>query len=183
MPSVEYLGQGYGPNRRPRKPFCLFFVFIEVHILRGKPMKPIKTMKALMAAIGIVVGLPCAPTAALAQSNTDFGKEEFESKCASCHGLSGKGDGPLSLILMTKSTDLTTLTKRNGGVFPAQKVYEIIDGRQEVAAHGPRAMPVWGRDYHAKAPDLEAHIDLRTPITQTKILALVDYLYRIQDKK
>jgi len=74
------------------------------------------------------------------------------------------------------------MAKNNGGVFPAQRAYEIIDGRQDVEAHGPRAMPVWGRDYRAKVPDLESYYDLRSTIAQAKILALIDYLYRLQDK-
>jgi hypothetical protein len=81
-----------------------------------------------------------------------------------------------------KPTDLTTMAKKNGGVFPAQQAYEIIDGRQEVEAHGPRAMPVWGRDYRAQAPDLESYYDLRSTIAHAKILALIDYLYRLQGK-
>jgi len=43
-------------------------------------------------------------------------------------------------------------------------------------------MPVWGRDYRAKVPDLESYYDLRSTIAQAKILALIDYLYRLQDK-
>ena len=140
-------------------------------------------MKALMATIGIAVGLSCAPVAALAQAKSDFGKEEFESKCASCHGQSAKGDGPLSRMFAKRPTDLTTMAKRNGGVFPAQRAYEIIDGRLEVEAHGPRAMPVWGREYRATAPDLESYYDLRSTIAQAKIHALVDYLFRLQDKQ
>ena len=140
-------------------------------------------MKVLMATIGIVMGLSCASTAALAQEKSDFGKQEFESKCASCHGQNGRGDGPLSRLLTPKPTDLTTMARRNGGVFPAQRAYDIIDGRQEVEAHGTRAMPVWGRDYRANAPDLEGAFDFRTTVAQAKILALVDYLFRLQEKK
>lgn len=140
-------------------------------------------MRVLIAAIGIVVGLSCVPTVTQAQNKPDFGKEEFESKCASCHGQSGRGDGPLSRMFATKPTDLTTMAKKNGGVFPSQRAYEIIDGRQDVEAHGPRAMPVWGRDYRANVPDLDGYYDLRTTVAQTKILALIDYLYRLQEKK
>ena len=139
-------------------------------------------MKVLITIIGFAVGLSYSSTEALAQEKKDFGKEEFESKCASCHGLSGRGDGPLSGIFVTKPTDLTTLAKRNGGVFPAQRAYEIIDGRQNVAAHGPRVMPVWGKEYRAKVPDLEieGYFDLRSTVAEAKVLALVDYLFRIQ---
>lgn len=140
-------------------------------------------MKALIATMGLAAALSCAQTAARAQNKADFGMTEFEAKCASCHGMQGKGDGPLSRSITAKPADLTTMAKRNGGVFPAQQAYEIIDGRKYVQAHGPREMPVWGRDYEAKAPDLEGYYDLRSTITQTRILALIDYLYRLQDNK
>ena len=45
----------------------------------------------------------------------DFGKQEFESRCASCHGKDGKGNGWLSYFLNVQTPDLTTLAKKNGG--------------------------------------------------------------------
>lgn len=89
---------------------------------------------------------------------------------------------------MTKPADLTMLAKRNGGVFPAQRAYEIIDGRQEVAAHGPRTMPIWGKEYQATVPDLPQEVpagtfDFRATTVRAKIHALVDYLFRLQDMK
>jgi hypothetical protein len=43
--------------------------------------------------------------------------------------------------------DLTVLTKKNNGVFPVRSVYEVVDGRQAVLAHGPRDLPIWGNRY------------------------------------
>jgi len=68
-------------------------------------------------------------------------------------------------------------------VFPYQKVYEIIDGRQQVKAHGPGDMPIWGVQYSARGAvdyldlpyDLEAYV-------RTRIIALIEYLYRLQAK-
>lgn len=77
----------------------------------------------------------------------DLGKMEYQSKCASCHGTDAKGDGPIADQLKTSPANLTQLGKKNGGVFPLGAVYEKIDGRQEVKAHGPREMPVWGYRY------------------------------------
>ncbi len=109
----------------------------------------------------------------------DPGKTEFLSSCAPCHGTDGKGNGPVSVALKTTPPDLTVLTKKNNGVFPVATVYEMIDGRKSVSAHGTREMPVWGdrfrRPFIYFAPALvEASI-------HTRILALVDYLHRIQD--
>lgn len=143
-------------------------------------------MKVLIASVLAALGVSFHASESLAQPDTDYGKAEYESNCASCHGLAGKGDGPLSQIYLTKPTDLATIAKRNGGVFPAQRVYEIIDGRQAVEAHGPRTMPVWGQDYRKEAPDLFGlgiyiH-DLRGGIANARILSLVDYLSRLQEK-
>jgi hypothetical protein len=67
-----------------------------------------------------------------------------------------KGDGPISGELKKRPPDLTILAKKNGGVFPLDSVYRIIDGREEIASHGNREMPVWG--YRFVPPK---HFDLR----------------------
>jgi cytochrome c peroxidase len=100
--------------------------------------------------VEIAFSLVIFSSGVFANEDTDFGKSEFEANCASCHGLTGKGDGPLSRVYLFEPTDLSTLAKRNSGVFPVQRVYKIIDGRQEIKAHGPRTMPVWGREYGKK---------------------------------
>jgi hypothetical protein len=84
--------------------------------------------------------------------------------------------------LVARPTDLTTLSKRNGGVFPAQRVYEIIDGREEVKAHGSREMPVWGKQFRAAVPHLEelGMGDFGPSIAHARIAGVIDYLYRIQ---
>lgn len=143
-------------------------------------------MKVSIEALAIALVLSLTVSEAPAQSVPDWGKAEYESNCASCHGLGGKGDGPLSEGFRPKAADLTTLSKRNDGVFPAQRVYEIIDGRQEIAAHGPRAMPVWGRDYRSQVPDVSLGdiqiYGLKDAVAHNKLLALVDYLHRVQVK-
>lgn len=102
----------------------------------------------------------------------DKGQIEYKSKCAVCHGVDGKGGGPLAAQLKTAPADLTQLAKRSGGVFPQGAVIETIDGRKDVEAHGPRDMPVWG--YRPMRGD--------EPGRKTREQALVDYLGRIQEK-
>ena len=94
-------------------------------------------VKSLIFA-GEIIGLS---TCAFAE-DTNFGKMTYESSCAACHGRNGKGDGPVSPELRTKPPDLTLLAKKNGGVFPADFLYRIIDGRQTIRAHGNYEMPV-----------------------------------------
>ena len=141
-------------------------------------------MKKLTATICIAVWLSSTLAGCAWLPNTELGKQEFDSKCAACHGLSGKGDGPQSKV--TRAADLTILAKNNGGVFPTQRVYEIIDGRQEVAAHGPRTMPVWGRFFQVGVPDVPdeavGFFDFRETTVHDRIQAVIDYLGQLQEK-
>src|SRR5579863_4277202 len=87
-----------------------------------------------------------ALTAAARAQDADPGKTAYLASCAACHGADGKGDGILNSVLKTPPADLTTLAKRNDGMFPIAAVSEIIDGRTLIAAHGSREMPIWGFD-------------------------------------
>jgi hypothetical protein len=48
---------------------------------------------------------------------------------------------------------------RNGGVFPAERVRQVVDGTG-IAAHGDRDMPVWGAVFkRSTSGDAAARID------------------------
>jgi len=122
----------------------------------------------------------------------DVGKAEFQSSCASCHGMDGKGKGPVSEQLKVPPSDLTILAKNNNGVFPTNAVYETIYGSKTIAAHGIREMPIWGERFnpimnlpHSVDPTYDA-LDpsrgSREVVVRTRILAVIDYLSRIQQK-
>ena len=133
-----------------------------------------------------VLGLAalCLTASALAQTaKYDWGRSEYLSNCAVCHGVTGKGDGPYRDFINKSPSDLTTLAKRNGGVFPIDRVYATIDGREMVKWHGTRDMPIWGADFVVSATNQasEFYYDPEV-IARSKILILVDYLYRIQEK-
>jgi mono/diheme cytochrome c family protein len=116
----------------------------------------------------------------------DLGKREYDSNCVNCHGPKGQGDGSRKPFLTTSSTDLTLLSRKNGGVFPFDRVYSIIDGREQIGAHGPRNMPVWGSVYNLNAA--EAYIDVpqnleasaREAYVRNRIRALTEYIERLQ---
>jgi len=145
-------------------------------------------MKNLTAIAGLAVWLCLLLAGCAGLATSDVGQEEYQSKCATCHGVSGKGDGPQARFLATKPADLTVLAKNNGGVFPVSRVHEIIDGRLEVAAHGPRLMPVWGDEFlfdetrHSQDVSPQAFSD-REARVNARVQALVDYLSRLQDMK
>ena len=121
---------------------------------------------------------------AVSAQDQDVGQAIFRMSCASCHGAEGKGSGPVSSQLKVPPPDLTVLAKKNNGVFPVSHVYEIIDGRQAVIAHGTRDMPIWGFQYSLEQR-VRGHpataID-PDPIVRMRILSIIDYLSRIQQK-
>ena len=122
----------------------------------------------------------------------DIGKSEFQSSCASCHGMDAKGKGPVSDQLKTPPPDLTMLAKNNNGVFPTTAVYEIVYGSKAIFAHGNREMPIWGERFNPiinlphsvdpsywtmAGPDQNPEV-----VVRKRILVIVDYLNRVQQK-
>jgi mono/diheme cytochrome c family protein len=135
----------------------------------------------LIAAGALTVGIFATATAQeAADKNVDVGHFEYVARCATCHGLNGAGDGPLSRLLKKPVPNLTTLSKRNADVFPFLRVYETIDGRQEIEAHGPREMPIWGNEYRAGSYVSRGYSP--ESFIRAKILALTEYIYRLQAK-
>lgn len=111
----------------------------------------------------------------------DLGKREFEARCASCHGADAKGLGPVRPYLTQQPTDLTQAARRNGGVFPMDRYYQIIDGTEALPAHGTRDMPVWGREYRVQAA--EYYMDTQyneAAYVRARILMLLEYVNRLQ---
>lgn len=136
----------------------------------------------------VALSLSClaAVSYAAATEKADPGKREYRDKCAVCHGMSGKGDGGGIDVLKTAPADLTLLSKRNGGVFPVERVAAIIDGRQAVKGHGTQDMPIWGREYLKETVKADEYFgpmpyDMEMYV-RSRILALIDYLNRIQAK-
>jgi mono/diheme cytochrome c family protein len=107
--------------------------------------------------------------------------DEFRNSCASCHGIDGRGAGFLTRIFRgVDPGDLTQLSKNNEGVFPLEKVFEIIDGRKEVAAHGERKMPVWGDRYMARSVIRSGFGHKNDFVVRKQVLELVYYIQSIQ---
>jgi mono/diheme cytochrome c family protein len=102
------------------------------------------------------------------------GEKIFRSYCAACHGVNGKGDGPAAPALKTALPQLTTIAKRNGGTFPTARVRSIIAGDGVPAAHGSRAMPVWGPIFH--------QIDYDQDLGNVRLKNVTEYLITLQQK-
>jgi mono/diheme cytochrome c family protein len=129
----------------------------------------------------LTVGLIAVSAVAVAQGRVDVGKREYDNNCAVCHGANGKGGGPYVELLKRSPPDLTTLAKTNGGIFPVNRAYEVIEGAG--AGHGTRDMPIWGQAYSIKAA--EYYVDVpynQEAFVRSRILALIEYLNRLQAK-
>ncbi|MGB4360583.1 MAG: c-type cytochrome [Rhodoferax sp.] len=140
-------------------------------------MKQVSKKAALIA-----VSLALGSGAILAQQKTDQGKLEYDTNCAVCHGPAGKGDGSLSGLLRVSATDLTQLAKKNQGILPVVRMYDVIDG-QGVPSHGSRDMPIWGRTYQVedaqRLHEARGNYDAEA-LVRGRILMLIEYINRLQ---
>jgi mono/diheme cytochrome c family protein len=122
-----------------------------------------------------------------AQPEENPGRNEFLRSCASCHGVSGKGDGPVAKSLRPRPSDLTKLSEANNGVFPVSRVHEVIDGRIERLVHGTRDMPVWGERYMEEliSPESPNFVskEWAEAMVRRRISALVEYISTLQRPK
>jgi mono/diheme cytochrome c family protein len=125
-------------------------------------------VRRIPCAAALVIGLAVHPTVqGQAQQmpplilDSISGRDSFEFYCASCHGRTGKGDGPMTSVLRTRPTDLTSLAMRHGGAFPRDRVLAIVTGAgRQVPAHGENEMPVWGPIFRGLDPS-EARVKAR----------------------
>lgn len=131
----------------------------------------------MLLPILLVSILPLAACVANDMPERPDGAAFFAQNCASCHGASGRGDGPLAANLTQKPRDLTLLARDNDGRFPQTKTLAYIYGDPD-DNHLTRVMPNFGR---SMALDL-VPVDLDGQITPTpRVLAgLLVYLESIQ---
>jgi mono/diheme cytochrome c family protein len=104
----------------------------------------------------------------------ESGQAMYTAYCASCHGKDAKGSGPAAPAMKVAPTDLTTLSKRNKGVYPHAHVQHAISGEERIAAHGDKTMPVWGSLFSSMSRDSSQ--------VQLRIANLTKYLEGLQEK-
>ena len=122
-----------------------------------------------------IIGLSPHAAANAAQGPPTDGRALFATYCASCHGKTGRGDGPAAEALRIKPADLTQFALRNGGIFPNEKVRRLIDGRDAVRAHGNIEMPIWGDAFQIRE-------GLSESAAKGRIEAIMYYLGSIQQR-
>lgn len=120
----------------------------------------------LLAAAGLAGCVADAPVS--------MGRADYARFCAVCHGPSGQGDG------VAGAADLTTLSARNGGVFPLVQVMSHIDGYTRRAEGEAMVMPEFGPVIQAgRLVRVETEPGVMTP-TPERLYALARYLETLQ---
>jgi mono/diheme cytochrome c family protein len=135
-----------------------------------------RVVAAALASAGLLaVAGPVGAQTKLDARAAAEGGTTYVRYCVSCHGPKGKGDGPLAKDLRVSVPDLTTLTARNGGKFPYDRVVRIITKGNEVRGHGSDDMPAWGTAFR-RTEGTEAPVD-------EAIRKLAHYLWSLQPSK
>ena len=136
------------------------------------------------AALAVLSALGAEQSVALdMKTQLKIGEIEYMGYCASCHGASAKGDGPVAEVLSTPPSDLTMISKAYSGTFPADEVYRAINGTNMINPHGDRMMPVWGPRYweiaEERAGSVPHDVDAQA-LVHGRITALVQYIESLQ---
>jgi mono/diheme cytochrome c family protein len=152
----------------------------------------LKNLLLTLTAVGMVAGVTAATTFAASAAIADQSKgnvvtipstkttpvsgvQMYRNYCAPCHGTNGRGDGPVGVALKSRPTDLSVLSRNNGGKFPSNHVNTVLQHGIEIQAHGTSEMPVW-------EPVLGKMDQANPQARQLRISNLSSYLETIQAK-
>jgi mono/diheme cytochrome c family protein len=117
----------------------------------------------------------CCAQGLRAQSLPVDGPVLFRAYCSVCHGLDGKGGGPMAKSLKVAPSNLTMIAMRGGGRFPAARIERIISGEEELpSGHGTREMPIWGPVF--------SQIDRDQDLSRVRLHNLAQYIEKMQAK-
>ena len=110
------------------------------------------------------------------------GAQEYRDNCARCHGPGAKGNGPdANEKPGYHPADLTQITRRHGGKFPREKIYDVIDGGNRTPGHYnfDSPMPLWGLSFQLEGKQYTQESEA---VVRRRINTLLDYLESIQEK-
>ena len=140
------------------------------------PCRVVPLFALLFGAIGAAVNAQTVVKTPAPHTSAANAAEMYKAYCASCHGITGEGDGPVAAALKMRPTNLTRLAVQNNGKFPSAEVYSSITGDTAVplTAHGTKDMPVWGTVFESMS---HSDTDVRLRITN-----LVHYIEELQAK-
>lgn len=121
-----------------------------------------KAVKKVAPAPGMVT----APTA---------GEEMYAAYCVGCHGEDGLGYGRYSSDCTVPPSDLTQLARKNYGIYPVEKVRQVLRQGTGQAPAGRGYMPIW-------EPLLKVLNGDAPGVTEVRIRSLAEYVRTMQDR-
>ena len=128
----------------------------------------------LLAAVALNAQSKEVKTVPIQPTRATSGSEMFNSYCAPCHGKNARGNGPAATSLKNPPANLTELSLKNNGKFPAEHVTATLKSGVS-GAHGSSDMPVWG--------PLFSQVSGRdNALVQMRISNLIRYLESLQVK-
>ena len=127
---------------------------------------------AVLASLGLG-----ACVVAQAPSPQPTGAQDFADYCASCHGVSGKGDGEMASRVARAPADLTLLAKRNDGAFPTTRVMAKIWGY--TGGKGGAVMPNFGPLLDSDTIPYDGGDGILTP-TPVRLVQIAEHLKTLQ---
>jgi mono/diheme cytochrome c family protein len=98
----------------------------------------------LAASLGHADQAKAKVTITVNRTAPNSGKQMYVNYCAPCHGIDGRGQGPVAPALKIPPTDLTILSRAHHGKFPDTHIVTVLQNGSETPTHGTREMPVWG---------------------------------------
>jgi mono/diheme cytochrome c family protein len=112
----------------------------------------LKTLFLASLAAAVVVGAGYANQSTakktivipVSKASVNNGKQMYTSYCAPCHGVDGKGNGPVASALKKQPADLAALSRKHGGRFPSTHIVSVLEFGAVNPSHGTAEMPVWG---------------------------------------
>lgn len=107
------------------------------------------------------------------------GAADFATFCAGCHGAGGAGDGEMAAGLEKRPADLTTLSAKNGGVFPATRVMAQIWGYTG-GKDGGRVMPKFAALLDGELVPYDGGDGIASP-TPIRLVQLAEYVKALQE--
>lgn len=108
-------------------------------------------------------------------TNPDSGQEMYAQYCAGCHGSGGQGHGPAAHYCTVSPANLALLAKKNHGVFPANRVSQVLHSGTGKTPQGQGYMPVW-------EPLLQSMNADKPGTTEIRIANLTEYVRTLQER-
>lgn len=105
------------------------------------------------------------------------GAQDFADYCATCHGVTGVGNGAMAASLSKRPANLSTLSQRHSGTFPTTQVMAKIWGY--TGGKGGTVMPGFGPLLDSDTIPYDGGDGIMTP-TPIRLVQIAEHLKTLQ---